>query len=220
MGALLRGNTVAGTAAGSDDTGVQRRAAIFGLTAVCALVWAGSALARGGRYVFDGGTPRQQAQVRVALEVTSFDWSVVPETIAIHLRKGSDTYAKKGEIWIDAALLGSGSFAWGPIQHEYAHQVDFFLLNDDQRAKLNTLLGARLWSRSNVAALHGPDHASLGAERFASTLAWAYWPSPANSLKPTSRKDESAAMAPARFRDLLAQMLGIPNPLPAVVRVG
>jgi hypothetical protein len=216
----VRGNTIAADRSGSDDGCVLRGAAILGLTAACALAWAGSAVARGGRYVFDGGTPKQQAQVRVALEVSSFNWSIVPATITIHLRKGTDTYATKGEIWIDAALLASDTFAWGPIQHEYAHQVDFFLLNDEQRAKLRPLLGAKVWSHSNVAALHGSDHAFLGAERFASTLAWAYWPSSANSLRPTSSKDESAAMTPGMFRQLLARMLGIPNPLPAVVRVG
>jgi hypothetical protein len=212
-------NGVARGPSGSDEDGVQRGAVILGLTAACALACAGSALGRGGRYAFDGGTAKQQAQVRVALDVSLFNWSVVPATITIHLRRGVDTYATRGEIWIDTALLGSGTFAWGPIQHEYAHQVDFFLLDDAQRAKLTTLLGARLWSHSNVAALHGPDHALLGAERFASTLSWAYWPSAANSLRPASRKDESAAMAPARFRELLSRMLGIPNPLPAVVRV-
>jgi hypothetical protein len=198
---------------------VQRGVAFIGLTVACALAWTGSAFARGGRYVFDGGTPKQQAQVRVALEASLFKWSIVPATITIHLRNDTDTYATKGEIWIETALLASGTFAWGPIQHEYAHQVDFFLLNDEQRAKLRILLGAKVWSHSNVAALHGPDHAFLGAERFASTLAWAYWPSPANSLRPTSSKDESAAIAPGKFRQLLARMLGIPNPLPAVVRV-
>jgi hypothetical protein len=198
-----------------------RRVTVVSIATLVALAWAGAAGARGGRYVFDGGTLRQQAQVRVALEVSRFDWNVVPETITIHLRKGSDTYAVPGEIWLDTGLLASGVFAWGPIQHEYAHQVDFFLLNDDQRAQLNSLLGGRIWSHnSGAAARHGPDHASLGAERFASTLAWAYWQSPANSLKPDSKKDESAAMAPAKFRALLQQMLGIPNPITTVVTVG
>ena len=186
---------------------------------LAALALTGTAAARGGRYVFDGGTPRQQAQVRAALEVSAFDWNVVPATIAIHVQRGTDTYASRGEIWIDSALLNSGTFSWGPIQHEYAHQVDFYLLTDEQRAELNALLHGKVWSHDASTALHGPDHASLGAERFASTLAWSYWPSRANSLRPTSKKDESAAMSPPRFRALLAQMLGIPNPIPTVVTV-
>jgi hypothetical protein len=187
-----------------------------------ALVWTGSASARGGTYVFDGGTAKQQAQVRVALDVSSFNWSLVPATITIHLGKGIETYATPGEIWIDSDLLTSGPFAWGPIQHEYAHQVDFFLLDDAKRAQLRTLLGGRAWfAHGNVAGFHRrADHASFTAERFASTLAWSYWQSPANSLRPSSAKDESAAMEPARFRALLSQLLGIPNPVPSTKTVG
>jgi hypothetical protein len=160
--------------------------------------------------------------VRVALEVSSFNWSVVPETITIHLHKGSDTYATRGEIWVDTTLLATGPFAWGPIQHEYAHQVDFFLLSDEQRAQLNRLLHGKVWSRDTTTSglRGGPGHAALGAERFASTLAWTYWQTDGNSLKPGSKKDESAAMAPARFRALLEKMLGVPNPVPPVVTVG
>src|SRR4051812_46196434 len=97
------------------------------------LVWAGSAAARGGHYAFDGGTPTEQAQIRLALQVSSFDWNVVPATVTIHIRKDTATYATRGEIWFESRLLDSGIFAWGPIQHEYAHQVDFFLLDDAKR---------------------------------------------------------------------------------------
>ena len=188
------------------------------VTALCALVSTGQAAARGGHYVFDGGTAREQAEVRVALQVSSFDWSLVPATVTIHIAPGSETYAMRGEIWLDAQLLASGVFAWGAIQHEYAHQVDFFLLDDAKRATLNRLLRGRVWSHGPTAALgHGADHASLGAERFASTLAWAYWQSPANSLRPASGKDESAAMPPAPFRALLERLLGV---RPTVVTVG
>jgi hypothetical protein len=193
---------------------------VAGLAGFAALALAGTAGARGGHYAFDGGTARQQAEVRVALEVSSFDWSVVPATVTIHLHRGSGSYATPGAIWIDTDLLTSGTFAYGPIQHEYAHQIDFFLLDDAKRQVLSAALGARAWSDSPGAArLHGSDHASLGSERFASTLAWSYWQSPANSLMPTSSKDESAAMAPASFRALLARVLGIPNRVPPVVTV-
>ena len=134
-----------------------RRVTPIAVAVLMVLAWAGSAGARGGKYVFDGGTLKQQAQVRVALAVSSFNWSI----------------------------------------------------------------GGKVWSHTpGTAARHGPDHVSLGAERFASTLAWSYWQSPANSLKPTSKKDESAAMAPARFRALLEQMLGARNPVVPVVTVG
>jgi hypothetical protein len=220
-GASVRGKTVAHAFLGPDYPCMRKSLALLGVL-VCGLLWAGSAAARGGRYVLDGGTPKEQAQVRVALQVSLFDWSVVPATVAIHLRRGSATYATRGEIWLDTRLLDSGIFAWGPIQHEYAHQVDFFLLDDAKRAELNAVLHGRIWSHddSTAALGHSADHASLGAERFASTLAWAYWQSPANSLKPASKKDESAAMSAGAFRALLERMLGIRNPAPPIVTVG
>ena len=188
---------------------------------LAALLVPAVASARGGSYVFEGGTPRQQAKVRVALEASSFDWDIVDHTVVIHLRKGAETSAKRGEIWIDTDLLSSGVFAWGPIQHEYAHQVDFFLLADADRVRLNRVLGGRTWfPDGGVAAFRrGADHAEFGAERFASTLAWAYWQVPENSLKPTSAKDESAAMEPSRFRQLLERILGARNPAPPVLAV-
>jgi hypothetical protein len=199
---------------------VLRCGAIAALVVLTAAWSTGAASARGGRYVFDGGTARQRAQVHAALEVSSFDWSIVPATVTIHLRKATDTYATRGEIWIDTDLLASGVFAWGPIQHEYAHQVDFFLLDDRQRTYLNGLLGGKAWAHdATKAALHGPGHAALGAERFASTLAWAYWASDANSLKPAGPGSESAAMAPGPFRALLERMLGVTNPSPPVIVV-
>jgi hypothetical protein len=199
---------------------VLRRLTLVALVTVAAATWSATASARGGHYVFEGGTAGQQRQVRAALEISSFNWSVVPAVVTIHLHKGTDTYATAGDIWVDTDLVAAGMFAWGPIQHEYAHQVDFFLLNDALRAQLNTALGGATWSRNaTLASLHGPGHATLGAERFASTLVWAYWQSSDNSLRPTGKKSESAAMAPDRFRALLERMLGIPNPAPPVVLV-
>jgi hypothetical protein len=39
-------------------------------------------------------------------------------------------------------------------------------------------------------------------------LPWAYWPSKDNAYKPRSAKDESAAIAPARFRALMTELIG------------
>jgi len=167
----------------------------------------GRALAAGGSYVFDGGTARQQGQVKAALDASSFDWNLVPATIAIHISRGHTSEAVKGEIWLDADLLNAGTFAWGVVQHEYAHQVDFFLLDDAKRAALAPQLGGQSWWQGAGAPL---AHGQLTCERFASTLAWAYWPSARNSMKPQSRNDESSAMAPAAFRALIAQVLAAP----------
>jgi len=179
-------------------------------TSALALAFAGGAEAAGGHYLFDGGSRAEQAQVEKALNASSFNWSVVPATITVHIARGHYSEATYGEIWLDADLLDSGIFSWGVVQHEYAHQVDFFLLNDTRRAMLAGL-GGQAWWATGATASGAPNgtlaHADLTSERFASTLAWAYWPSPSNSMRPTSTSDESAAMAPAAFRSLLARVL-------------
>jgi hypothetical protein len=189
-----------------------RRFILFPLV-LCALSTAGPALAGGGNYVFAGGTPKQQAQVRSALDASAFDWNLVPVQITVHIAPGVTSEATTGNIWLDANLLNAGSFSWGVIQHEYAHQVDFFLLDDAKRSFLEQALGGKDWCYG----VPGLPHAQYGCERFASTLAWAYWPSSDNSMMPTSAKDESAAMAPAKFRALLATLIGAPDAVPANV---
>jgi hypothetical protein len=190
------------------------RLAIFG--AFFALLLPSLARAAGGSYVFDGGTPAEQAQVRAALDASSFDWSLVPATITIHITPAQSSEATRGNIWLDPRLLDAGRFAWGTVQHEYAHQVDYFLLDDATRAELQSVLGGVDWCYS----LTGLAHAQHGCERFASTLAWAYWPVAANSMRPTSATDESAAMQPAQFRALLNGLIGAPRTLAARHRSG
>jgi hypothetical protein len=163
--------------------------------------------AAGGAYTFAGGTAREQAVVRQALEASSFDWGLVPKTIVIHVVRGTDSYAVPGEIWLDADLVDSGRWAWGPIQHEYGHQVDFFLLDDAKRAALAAALQTSVWCYDVLTQAHD----SYGCERFASTLAWAYWQSPDNALRPASSRSEAGAMAPAAFRSLLEELIGAPS---------
>ena len=71
-----------------------------------------------------------------ALNASSFDWSVVPGQVVVHIGKGISSHAVAGEIWLDGALLDSGRFSWGVVQHEYAHQVDFGVLTDSMRLQL------------------------------------------------------------------------------------
>ena len=94
---------------------------------------ASPALAAGGNYVH-GGTAKQQGQVKAALNASAFDWSLVPQQIVVHIAPGIPSEATFGNIWLDSNLLDSGIFAWGVVQHEYAHQVDFFLLDDAKRS--------------------------------------------------------------------------------------
>jgi hypothetical protein len=171
-----------------------------------ALGLSGPALATGGSYVFDGGTPAEQATVQAGLNASSFDWSLVPVQVTIHIRRGiAVSESLPGQTWLDANLLDAGTFSWGVVQMEYAQQVQYLLLNDQQQASLITTLHAKDWCYE----LPGTSVKDNACERFAATLAWAYWPSPQNSMKPSGADDESAAMAPAAFRALVTSLLGV-----------
>jgi hypothetical protein len=154
--------------------------------------------ATGGRYAFAGGTPRQQREVVRALAVSRFDWGLVPARITIHIQPGVLSQATPGEIWLDANLLQAGMFAWGVVQHEYAHQVDFFLLTASVREQLLRRLGGTSWC-SDTAVRRD----LLGCERFASTFAWAYWPSAENCMRPV----KALATSGAQFRKLVSGLI-------------
>src|SRR2546423_3753829 len=161
---------------------------VLAVVAAAMLVFAGGARAAGGNYVLEGGTGAEQQQVRSGLNASAFDWGLVPAQITIHIRRGlSSSYSLPGQIWLDADLLDAGRFAWGTVQMEYAHQVHFLLLNDQQRSLLTGALGAKAWCWEQT----GLTHAENGCERFAATLAWAYWPSKDNALQPSTAADES-----------------------------
>lgn len=173
-------------------------------TCAAALALAGGAAARGGDYDFEGGSAFHRAQVRGALEASSFDWSVVPAHITVHILRGAAPAATPGHIWLDPRLLEAGIFSWAVVQDEYAHQVDFFLLGEEQRRILNGLLRTEVWCYADRPGL---PHAAYGCERFTSTLVWAYWPVASNSYRPRSVADEAAAMDPVRFRLILPALI-------------
>ncbi|MEX2210514.1 MAG: hypothetical protein WD689_01940 [Gaiellaceae bacterium] len=170
---------------------------------LAALALSGPALAGGGDYVFASGTEAEQRQVVRALEASSFPWDVVPAQITIHIAPGTGSFARPGHIWLDSNVLAAGRFSWAIVQDEYAHQVDFFLFDSSIREQLTAALGAAAWCRETP----GLAHDQYGCERFTSTLVWAFWQSRGNAYRPTSKNDESAAMAPAAFRALLARIL-------------
>jgi len=198
----------AGPASLSSAPGRRCRRFVITLLVVCsaALGLSGPALATGGNYVFDGGTPAEQATVRAGLDASSFDWSLVPVQVTIHIRRGiAVSESAPGQTWLDANLLDAGQFSWGVVQMEYGQQVQFLLLNDQQQASLVTALHAKDWCYE----VPGTSVKDNACERFAATLAWAYWPSSRNSMKPSGAGDESAAMAPAAFRALVTSLLGV-----------
>jgi hypothetical protein len=174
------------------------------LCALVGLAVPAGASAGGGRYTLTGGTRAERQTVVSALEASSFDWSLVRTRITIEIVRGLDSQAIPGKIWLDADLLDAGTFSWGVVQHEYAHQVDYALFDDTLRSRLLPLLGGNAWCYTSVVLPHG----AYGCERFASTLAWSYWPSPNNCLKPDWAGDESSALPPQRFRALLDSLLG------------
>jgi len=175
-----------------------------------ALALAPNALAGGGRYTFDGGTKAQQAQVRAALNASTFDWNAVPGPVVVHIGRGDGPHAVAGQIWLDASLLDSGRFSWGVVQHEYAHQLDFAVLTDSMRTRLHAVLGGSSW-------WGGADHGSLDCERFADALAWAYWQSPDNVMRPESATDEGGQVSPTQFKALLSSLLQ-PVRMPASIQ--
>jgi hypothetical protein len=187
---------------------LKRLVSVLPIVVAAVLALAPCALAGGGRYLFQGGTSSERAQVVEALEASSFPWGIVPGRVTIHIQPGP-SFATPGDIYLDARLLDQGTPAWGIVQHEYAHQVDFLLLRPGQRGKLERLLGGRAWlggaERGNAGS--GAAHASLAGERFASEIAWAYWPSRLNVLRPTSTRSEAGHVPLAKFRRVLASLL-------------
>jgi hypothetical protein len=175
------------------------RTLVAAAVAAGALSLAPAAHAVGGNYTIRGGTKAERKLVVSALNVSSFDWSVVRDRVTIRIAPGTDSRAIRGIIWLDSHLLDAGRFAMGIVQHEYAHEVDFFLFDDAIHAELLEELGGVEWCYGGAAL----SHADYGCERFASTLAWTYWPSPDNCLRPTMAGEESMAMRPGRFKALM-----------------
>jgi hypothetical protein len=184
-----------------------RRLLVFVALLLALLGAADRARAAGGDYTFEGASVGEQKQVRSALEASAFPWKLVPARITIHVGDYGVSHATRGHIWLDRGIVASGRFGWATIQDEYAHQLDFFLFDPTTRDRLTLALGARDWCYG----VSGLAHSEYGCERFSSTLVWSYWPSRDNAYRPTSSRDESAALAPAKFRALMAALIGAPS---------
>lgn len=189
---------------------LRRLAAVI----AAAFVFPACAQAAGGDYVFDGASPSERSTVRAALNASSFDWGVVPKQVTIHAGRYGVSHSTPGHVWLDRGLLASGRFAWATVMDEYAHQVDFFVLDPTRRALLQQRLGASAWCYE----VSGLAHGAHGCERFASMVAWAYWPSKDNAYRPASPSDESAAMPAGEFRTLLSIVVGVPTPVSALIQ--
>jgi len=185
------------------------RGRLAGVVVAGLLASASPARSSGGDYVFIGGSEPARETVRAALGASSFDWDRVPHTITIRIAGCGCAGAKPGEILLDEQVLTSTSFgaryAWGIVQHEYAHQVAYLMLDRRDRRRVIRLLGGSDWCYE-VAGLPHDEHA---CERFAATFAWAFWPSRRNISR-------AHALLPARqFRREVAALLA-PRPSPAL----
>lgn len=176
------------------------------LALTLALVLPASGLAGGGNYVFDGAQPAERATVRAALKASSFDWGIVPQRVTIHVGAYGVSYATPGHVWLDRRLLATGRFAWATVMDEYAHQIDFLVLDAPRRLLLQDRLQTSAWCYETSGLAHNAN----GCERFASMVAWAYWPSKNNTYSPVSSTDESASMPAAEFRQLLSELIDAP----------
>lgn len=174
-----------------------RALVLLGLALLALALPPGRSQAAGGRYVFDGGTAREHAQVRSALAASSFPWDVVPGVVTVHVARGVVSHAVPGEVWLDGDLLDAGRFSWAAVQEEFAHEVDFLLLGDADRAALARLFGTQVWGRADAPGL---AHDAYGCERFAAALVWSYWPSPLNAYGP-------GAVPPQTFRSVVRRLL-------------
>lgn len=168
------------------------------------------AAASGGNYAFEGGSAEARAQVRAALRASAFDWSIVRERITIRITDCGCAGAVPGIITLDEDTLVRSPYgrryAWGIVQHEYAHQVDYFVLRYRERKRLRRALGGRDWCYRNPAL----DHDAHACERFAGMVAWAYWPRPGNIQRP-SADHGTRALSPAAFRGMLSDLIGAPQ---------
>jgi hypothetical protein len=167
----------------------------------------GTAATTGADVMLDGGTARERAEVRAALSASSFDWRLLRRQVTVHIGRYGTSHSTPGHVWLDGGLLRSGRFAWATVMDEFAHQVDFFLLDGPRRQLLQERLGTQAWCYEDPALAHGAN----GCERFASMVAWAYWPTKHNAYRPRTRADETASMSAAEFRSLLADLIGAPR---------
>ena len=173
-----------------------------------ALVLPGSAVATSaGAYVaFDGGSVRERAQVRAALQTSSFDWAVVQQQTTVHIGTYGTSYSTPGHVWLDARPAPHGQASRG--------RPSWTSSPTRSTSSCSTSRAARSSGEASgprPGATSSPSRPlALGRERFASMVAWAYWPSKENAYRPRSRTDETAAMPAPAFRALLADLIGAP----------
>jgi hypothetical protein len=176
------------------------------LALLASLALAGTAQAAGGNYVIEGGSPEAQETVRAALSASTFDFGRVPAQIKIKISRCGCAGARPGVIVLDEAVITEKSlgprYSWGIIQHEYAHQIDYFLFQERDRAAVRRTLGGKDWCYETA----GLSHDEHGCERFADVFSWAFWPSKRNVLR-ADAKAIAPRMSPKQLRAFVNRLL-------------
>ena len=132
---------------------------------------------------FSGGSDTARAEVVAALDASAFDWSVIGRSVAVQILDCGCSGSRPGVVVLDAAMLSSSpygrAYTWGIVQHEFAHQVWSYALDDVRRSELQEVLGGADLCYEQP----GVPHDAHACELFASTLGWAYWPVRGNPMQ-------------------------------------
>jgi hypothetical protein len=182
------------------------------LAALVALALPGTAGATDLALELSGGSEAARAEVIAALDASAFDWSLIGQPVTVQILDCGCAGSRAGVVVLDETLLASSpygdAYTWGIVQHEFAHQVWWYALDDERRSELQALLGGADLCYEEPGLAHD-DHA---CELFASTLGWAYWRVAGNPMQ------AEKVMGARRFRRLLSRMLGL-SPRSSLTRV-
>jgi hypothetical protein len=173
------------------------------LAALAALVLPGKAGAADVALEFSGGSDTARAEVIAALDASAFDWSLIGRPVTVQIFECGCAGSRPGVVVLDETMLASSpygrAYTWGIVQHEFAHQVWWYALDDERRSELQALLGGRDLCYEQP----GLPHDAHACELFASTMTWAYWPVAGNPMQ------AEKVMGARSFRRLLSRLLAI-----------
>ena len=173
------------------------------LAALAALALPGTAGATDVALEFSSGSDAARAEVIAALDASAFDWSLIGRPVTVQIFDCGCAGSRPGVVVLDETMLASSpygrAYTWGIVQHEFAHQVWWYALDEGRRIELQTVLGGADLCHEQP----GLPHDAHACELFASTLGWAYWPAAGNPMQ------IERAMGAHHFRRLLSGMLGV-----------
>ena len=151
---------------------------------------------------------RQQATVRAALEVSSFDWSVLPARSSSTSRRSAAPTPRPATS-TSTARCSTPAASRGASSSTSSHTRSTSSSSTTRSARRSTQRSA---AATGATASPGLAHSAYGCERFASELAWAYWPSADNSMSPAATHGESGGDAGGAVPQRCSpRLLGVPT---------